>query len=135
MTFDTLNISTTTEEELPRILNILSNIRTHIIKNEYNLQDIIASILKRNDIAFKKEYKLAHRNRIDFLLASGIGIEVKKGKPDRNQVIHQLERYASFNQINSIILVVERNLDIPHEINGKRCVSFGLNKLWGVALR
>jgi hypothetical protein len=92
-------------------------------------------LLQEAGISFKKEYSPAPRNRIDFLVDGGIGIEVKKGKPNRTQVCAQLERYAAFDCIRAIILVVERSVNIPREVKGKQCVLFGLNRLWGVALR
>lgn len=120
----------TTEE----IIAVLQSIRVNLVRDEYILQDIISKELERASIAYKKEHRLAPRCRIDFLVSGGIGIEVKKGKPYTRQVIEQLERYTSSPEITAIILAVERNLDIPKTINGKQCYSFGLNKLWGIAL-
>ncbi len=85
-------------------------------------------------ISFEKEYRLAPRNRIDFFIDGGIGLEVKRGKPNKTRVTKQLQRYASFEDIKAIVLVVDRTVDIPNEINGKKCILFGLNRLWGVAL-
>ena len=119
---------------LNKTLNALQSIRVNLVKDEFILQAIIAKALDKAGISYDKEHKLAPRNRIDFLIEGGIGIEVKKGKPYTRQVINQLERYTAFPEITAIILVVERNLDVPKEINGKQCCSFGLNKLWGIAL-
>lgn len=121
-------------EQLSNVVQALQGIRINPIRDEFNLQSLIAQRLAQENIPFSREYKLAPRNRIDFLVAGGIGIEVKKGKPYRRQVIDQLARYTSFPEIKSVILVVERNLDLPKSINGKRCYSLGLNKLWGIAL-
>lgn len=120
----------TTEE----VLAALSKIRINLVTDEYRLHDIITKSLNMAGIFFKREYKLSPHNRIDYLVNGGIGVEVKKGKPYSRQVIEQLKRYAVFPEITAIILVVERNLDIPKQINGKMCCSFGLNKLWGIAL-
>jgi hypothetical protein len=119
---------------MDRILNALSRLRVNVIIEEYDLQLLIAEELTRERVGFKREYKLGPRNRIDFLTENGIGIEVKKGKPYSAQVIKQLKRYTESPSINGIILVVERNLDLPKTINGKPCTSYGLNKLWGIAL-
>ncbi len=125
----------TSGELLPNVLQALKSIRVNVIREEYNLQNEIERILKDHAIPFNREYKLAPKNRIDFLVESGIGIEIKKGKPNRDKVIEQMTRYSAFNQIRILILVIERSLDIPEELNGKKCISFGLNKLWGVALK
>ncbi len=116
------------------VLKALSGLRIDPINEEYELQNKIAKALVAADIPFQKEYKLGPRSRVDFLTGDGIAIEVKKGKPYTQQVIQQLRRYAEFPEVKSIVLVIERNLDIPKELNGKPCTSFGLNKLWGIAL-
>ncbi|MTI83461.1 MAG: hypothetical protein FH756_06035 [Firmicutes bacterium] len=121
-------------ETTNQVMTAVAEIRVSVVSDEYRLQDIIAAKLDEYGIHYDKEYKLAPRSRIDFLAAGGIGIEVKKGKPYSRQVIDQLAKYTSFPEIKTVILVVERNLDIPKEINGKPCYSFGLNKLWGIAL-
>lgn len=116
------------------VLAALSIIRINLVSDEYRLHDIISQSFNLAGIFFRKEYKLGSHNRIDYLVNGGIGVEVKKGKPYSKQVIEQIKRYTMFPEINAIILVVERNLDIPKQINGKKCCSFGLNKLWGIAL-
>lgn len=124
---------------MEKIIQTLGKLRINPVNEEYDLQNEIAKALRDAQIEFSKEYKLGKRNRVDFLTgsawdASGIAIEVKKGKPNKSQVIEQIQRYTSFPQVKGIILVVEKNLDVPREINGKPCISFGLNKLWGIAL-
>jgi len=104
------------------------------VDDEYQLQKAIAEVLAKNGISFTKEYKLGPRNRVDFMVSGGICIEVKKGKPYSAQVMKQLERYAASKEVSVIILVIEWNMDLPREINGKPCISFGLNKLWGIAI-
>jgi hypothetical protein len=119
---------------MTEVLKALSKLRINPVMDEYELQNKIAVVLAAEGISFVREYKLGPRSRVDFLTGDGIAIEVKKGKPNKSQVINQLEKYAAFDDVSEIILVVEKNLDIPREINGKPCISFGLNKLWGIAL-
>lgn len=116
------------------ILKVLKNLRVNTIDDEYKLQQKIAEQLTFANIDFKKEYVLGPRNRVDFMIDGGIAIEVKKGKPNKQQVIRQIERYTEFQKVTAVILVVETSLNIPKKINNKECVSFGLNKLWGIAL-
>lgn len=117
-----------------KVLDVLRSMRIPVITDEYELHNMIAEVLFKNDIPFQIEYKLGPRNRIDFLIAGGIGLEVKKRKPNWMQVYTQLARYADSDEIKAIILVIERSMDMPSEINGKPCYSVGLNKLWGIAL-
>lgn len=122
------------EGQIAGVLEVLRGIRINVVFEEYMLQELIAQLLTAAGMPFSKEYRLAPRNRIDFLVQGGIGIEVKKGKPNAAQVYRQLERYAAFDAVQAVILVVERNVSVPDRICGKRCIVFGLNRLWGVAL-
>lgn len=117
-----------------RIISALKTLRVGVITEEFDLQSTIASVLDDYEIHYSREYKLGPRNRADFFI-DGVVIEVKKGKPYTRQVTEQLERYAAFPEVYAIILVVEKNLDIPKYLNKKPCISFGLNKQWGIALR
>lgn len=118
---------------MEQIISALKRIRTQIVIDEYKLHQLIAKELSSAGIPFKHEVPLAPRNRIDFLTANGIGIEAKKGKPNEQQVLKQLERYSSFEQVKGLILVIERYMDLPEQINGKPVCSVGLRKLWGIA--
>lgn len=120
---------------MQQIIDILKTLRINPINEEYDLQDEIEKLLINAEIHYERECWLGPRNRVDFLtFKDGIAIEVKKGKPNKSQVISQLERYTRFDKVKGIILVVEKNMDAPKELNGKPCVSLGLNKLWGIAL-
>lgn len=117
-----------------QIISALKGIRVNPIKEEYTLQEHVAKTLHNADISYCKEYRLAPRKRIDFFIEPGIGIEVKKGKPNKRRTIKQLEKYAAIEEIKLLILVVERNLTIPENINGVKCLSYGINRNWGIAL-
>lgn len=127
-------LKTDIAEAIKEILSALGRIRIGVTNSEFEIQQLIDEVLDEQGISYTKEYKLAPRNRIDFFIDSGIGIEVKRGKPNKTQVVRQLERYTSFDEIRAVILVVDRNVSIPDKIKGKRCILFGLNRLWGVAL-
>lgn len=116
------------------VLAAIQTVRIGIVAEEFEIHRAIATALDAAGIAYKHEYKLGPRCRIDFLTESGIGIEVKKGKPYSVAVEKQLERYARFDQVTGIILVIERYQDVPREVAGKPCRSLGLRKLWGIAL-
>lgn len=117
------------------IISILKTLRINPVNEEYDLQAEIEKLLIAAGINHERECYLGRGNRVDFLTSKdGIAIEVKKGKPNKMQAISQLRRYAEFDRVKGIILVIEKNMDVPREINGKPCVSLGLNKLWGIAL-
>lgn len=125
------------ENRIP-VESVLASIRRLRVSNvglEYALQDAIAEQLAQDQIPFVKEYKLAPRNRIDFLIPGGTGIEVKKGKPNSRQVMVQVERYCEFEDIEALILVVERSVfQYEDRVNFKPVYYIALNKLWGIAL-
>ncbi|MDB5085439.1 MAG: hypothetical protein JWN30_2325 [Bacilli bacterium] len=118
------------------VLQALSKLRVSSVIDEYSLQKQIQEHLDNAGISYQREYRLAPRTRLDFLVQGGILIEVKRGrqKPSRKKVTEQLARYAAFDEIQAIILVVDRNLHLARLIQGKPCHVFGLHKLWGIAL-
>ena len=116
------------------LLSILARLSIGFTHSEYEIQAMLADLLTEHGINHQKEYRLGPRNRIDFYTDQGIGIEVKRGRPNKAQLLRQLERYTSFKEIRAVVLVLDRNVNIPSEIKGKSCIVFGLNRLWGVAL-
>lgn len=120
---------------MDEIISIIKTLRINPINEEYDLQAEIEKLLIDAEIHYERECWLGPRNRVDFLtFKDGIAIEVKKGKPNKSQAISQIERYTKFDRVKGIILVVEKNMDVPRMLNGKLCISLGLNKLWGIAL-
>lgn len=116
------------------VLAALAPLRVPVVFEEYDIHQLIAARLDDAHIPYKREYRLGPRNRIDFFIPGGIGIEVKRDKPVRTKVIAQIKRYSSFDEIHAVILISERGLTIPEEFNGKPCVSVSLKRMWGVAI-
>jgi len=123
-----------TTQTMRSVIQALSDIRISVVSEESELQEQVAAYLCHAGVPFMKEYRLGSHSRIDFMLPGGVGIEVKKGKPSKRQVLAQLERYARFEEVRALVFVIERCLDVPRQIAGKPCVCIALNKLWGVAL-
>jgi len=121
-------------QDINCIVEVLSNLRTAVVIEEKNLQADIAKLLSDAGITYSKEYRLGPRNRIDFMLENGIGIEVKKGKQNSQVVLNQVVRYAKCDDVTGIIIVSEYNLQLPKCINKKPCETLFLNRLWGIAL-
>lgn len=119
---------------LKRITSTLSKLRIPVVIEEFQIHDLIAEILKKEGFKFRCEYKLGPRSRIDFFIEDCVGLEVKKRRPNQAAVINQLNRYAASDKIKAIILAIERYMDLPKKVNGKPCISIGLNKLWGVSI-
>lgn len=128
---NTMNQSTS--EKLCRITRTLSSLRIPLIVNEYQLHEHIAAALSDGGFVIQHEAKLNPRCRIDFLV-DGIGIEVKRGKPQKSALLKQCSRYLEGGQLEALILVLDTSVSLPGELHGKPLITFGLNKLWGVAL-
>lgn len=120
--------------QMERLTGALSELRIAPGSPEAAIHQAIAAALSAAAIPFAHEAKLAPRCRVDFLVGD-IAIEVKCGKPQRGPLLEQLRRYMAQPQVRGLLLVVERNAPLPRTIGGKPCMLFGLNRLWGVALR
>lgn len=106
-------------------VNILADALSSFCKfrfvDEEELQRGIAAELTYWKTPFHREVRLSPRDRIDFLCAAGVGIEVKvQGTAAKARA--QLERYAKHDQIRGLILVTNRcqvAAGLPTELNGK----------------
>ena len=79
------------------------------------------------------EVRLAPRCRIDFMVG-GVGVEIKKKRPQRAPLVAQLTRYAHCPQIARLIVLAPRGVDLPKSIGGKPVTMMSLEKLWGIML-
>lgn len=118
------------------VLQALRTIRIGKILDEYALQTQMARAFDEAGILYEKERKLGRGSRVDFLAAGGIAVEAKKGKPNRARLEQQISRYAEFDEVRAVVIVVETSLGVPIKAarNGKPCAVMGLQKLWGIAL-
>ena len=116
-----------------QVLLALSAIRAPQAQDEYDLHGLVAAALQQADIAFRHEAPLAPRCRIDFLCGT-VGIEIKRGRPDRVPVEKQLRRYAETGQVTALVLLSEKTLpSLPGFVAGVPVYPVSLFKLWGVA--
>ncbi len=92
-------------------------------KNEKELQAGIAIVLSSLGIKFQREITLGPKDKIDFLVKNGIGIEVKTNGA-LAAVTRQLWRYADYKEIQTLVLVTTRYLhrNLPFEMKGKPLV-------------
>ncbi|MDO4483330.1 MAG: hypothetical protein Q4C54_02495 [Clostridia bacterium] len=118
---------------MDEIIATLKTIRAPIQQGEYDLHQIVMDTLAARGIPFVHEAKLGPRCRID-LLCGGVGLEIKRGKPDRKKLISQLTRYAGCDGITALVAVCEGSVALPRTLCGKPVAAICLNKLWGIAL-
>ena len=112
---------------LATIINALSTERFSLTV-EKTTQIEIETLFNRNGIAHIKEYHLDKNNIPDFFI-DGIAIEVKI-KGNAKQIYRQCERYSKFKEVKIIILVTNRSMGFPKEINGKPCYIINMGRAW-----
>lgn len=106
------------------ICRALYNTQYHY-HSEKELQHGVGLVLSGLGLAFKPEYVLAPRDRIDFLLTDGIGIECKsddsKGGSSLAAVTRQLMRYMQSPLVSELILLttMSKHKNLPDLMNGK----------------
>jgi len=115
------------------IVRCLASARVPPGLSEYEIHALIAAALQNGGFVVRHEVAIAPRCRIDFMIGC-VGLEIKKGRPQRGRLMRQSEKYLTLKEIDALILVVERNVTLPRFICGKPVVIVGLNKLWGIAL-
>lgn len=124
---------TVTQTDMKAIISALSPLRTPAIPGEYDIHTQISSALSAAGFDFSHEYRLGPRCRIDFRVGR-IGIEVKKGRPATAELTRQLHRYLESDDLDGMIVVVQRSVNLPANICAKPVFLLSLNRLWGVAL-
>jgi hypothetical protein len=103
----------------PSICQLIHAAKFHFA-NEYDLQAGIAQLLTEQGVQFQREVSVAKTERLDFLTAEGIAIEVKVDGA-LSSVTRQLFRYAAKPEIRELILVTTRtkHRTLPQNIQGK----------------
>lgn len=118
---------------MEKVIAALKTLRVPLQRGEYDLHALVMAALKEAGVPFAHEVSLAPRCRIDMMCGS-VGVEIKRGAVDRARIRRQLERYAQCPQVESLVLVTEKTLDLPRTMNGKPVRMVCLNRLWGIAL-
>ena len=121
------------QKQLAQVIHALQSIRAPFSLQETDLHAQVREALKRADIPYTHEAPVGPRSRIDFL-AQGVGIEIKRGKPRPHTLIDQATRYLSSPRVQALIILSEREANIPGSIAGKPCVTLSFSKLWGPAV-
>ncbi len=84
---------------------------------EQATQDACEEWLKKEGIPYEREVVIGEGERVDFLIAGEIGLEIKVKYPKR-QIYRQLERYSLTGRVTSLVLLTGTYLGLPAELNG-----------------
>ena len=118
---------------IARILNALLRVRISSRLDEDKIHLEIMRVFDRNGIQYKHEFKLIPHKRFDFWI-DGIVVEVKKEKPSKITLLNQLNRYTKEERVKAIIVVLEKSMVLPKNLNGKPIFCVSLNINWGIAI-
>jgi len=112
-----------------KIIKVLCSHRFPLII-EKETQKVIEERFLENEIPFIKEHRLDAQNIPDFFIdTEGIAIEVKV-KGNAKKIYKQCERYCKFDSVKKLILVTNKSMGFPKEINGKDCYFINIGKAW-----
>ena len=118
------------EASLKSVTAALGTLRVGAADSEERLHEQAAEAFARAGLEAAHEVRLAPRCRIDFMVG-GVGVEIKKKRPQRAPLIAQLTRYASCPQVERLVV---RGVDLPKSIGGKPVTMMSLERLWGIML-
>lgn len=99
------------------LANMLRNGRFRL-GHETLLQNDVEEFFRQKCVHFERELRLSRRDRIDFLVAGRIGVELKI-KCSARMILRQLTRYAEHDVVTSLILVTLNAVAMPRSIDGK----------------
>ena len=93
---------------LDELVAVLGHHR-YVTASEADLQNGLAVVLTSAEVEFEREVGLdaAGRDRVDFLLAGGIALEVKIHGA-LSEVTRQVHRYAGSERVKAVLLVTTR---------------------------
>ena len=120
-------------KELKRILSALSPLRLGVMPLESDIHAHVARALEEGGLAFTHEMRLDAHRRIDFL-CEGVGIEIKKGRPQPAALKKQIAGYLQSPLLKEILVITQRSVRLPDQIGDKHVCQLSLDRLWGIAL-
>ena len=123
----------TGEGALERITKALGTMRIGAACAEAELHAQAAQALAQAGLCARHEVRLAPRCRIDFMV-DGVGVEIKKNRPNASLLARQLARYAACEEVEQLLVLAPRGVNLPRTIGGKRVTMMGLERLWGIGL-
>jgi len=93
-------------EEILETVEGLIRRRRFLASSERELQIGIANMLRKEGIPFEDEKRLGARDRLDFLVAGRLAMEVKRRREwSLASVREQVERYLSHASVEGLLLV------------------------------
>lgn len=98
------------------------------LQNEKILQAQISDLLARKGIEHTREVELIEGDIIDFMI-NEVGIEVKISGAAKS-IYRQCCRYCEHDAVQTFILVTNKAITLPHQINNKPTCVINLGRAW-----
>lgn len=115
-------------DSLKMVADKLSRLRLPLI-DEKQTQEALEEYFKVEAWDVHREFRFNQHDIIDFLMPSGIGIEVKL-KGQKKAIYRQVCRYAEDERVTAIILATAVSMDLPRFINNKPALVVSLTRGW-----
>ena len=107
------------ETEFERAKAAIEAMRIGAADTEEEIHMQAARMFENAGLAAEHEVRLAPRCRIDFMVGA---------------LTAQLARYAACPQVERLLVLAPRGVDLPNRIGGKPVTMMSLEKLWGISL-
>lgn len=97
--------------------------------SEVKTQEAIENALTAAGIDHCREFRLSSEDRVDFFV-NGVAVEIKVRADSARAIFRQVERYARHDIVTAIVLVSNKPMGLPTEINGKPAYFVNLARTW-----
>jgi hypothetical protein len=116
-----------TTEKIAEITAAL-NKRRLSLHDEKVLQNEIELIFREKNIWHLREHHLSAKDILDFML-SGVALEVKL-KASTRDLYRQISRYLQHDSVRGLVLVTNKYIRLPAQINNKPVTIIRLGQSW-----
>lgn len=99
------------------------------LSNEAAAQDDLEAFFVEHGVAFEREFRLTAADRPDFMV-EGVAVELKANRANATQIIGQLARYAAHPDVKAVVLLSNRAVALPKEIEGKPAFFVSMGRAW-----
>lgn len=117
-----------TPEQLIPVIKMLSKKRFDLSNEKATQRDIEAALIEMG-IAPGREYHLNDKDIPDFFLFDNTAVEVKI-KGGARSIYKQCERYCQHDQVKYLLLLTNKAMGMPGQINNKPIYVINLGKAW-----
>lgn len=111
------------------VCRALHGVRFPLRPERLTQEKILARLRQHYPFHLFEDEKKVGNLRLD-IFVTGLCIEIKANRAVPKQVREQLERYAALPEVLEILLITNRAVAVPEELNGKPVFTFSLGAAW-----